>query len=163
MNKTEKIICILLGAVLAWYLFIEMPKQSQAAADAAKAQAAAATTQVPAETPSKAEAVQAQQPSASEANAGASTEKAEVAPATPSVPERIVVLENDEVKLELSTWGGVVKKATLKKFARDVGEISEENPAVELDFAAGRAVKVLFSKLFKALIYVVVIGIDDGA
>ena len=37
MNKTEKIICILLGAVLAWYLFIEMPKQSQAAADAAKA------------------------------------------------------------------------------------------------------------------------------
>ena len=134
MNKTEKIVCLLLGAVLAWYIFVEMPKQSQAAADAAKAQAAAATTQMPAETPSKAEAVQAQQPSASEANAGASTEKAEVAPATPSVPERIVVLENDEVKLELSTWG--VKKATLKKFARDAGDISEENPAVEFDFSS---------------------------
>ena len=136
MNKTEKIVCLLLGAVLAWYIFVEMPKQSQAAADAAKAQAAAATTQMPAETPSKAEAVQAQQPSALEAKAGASTEKAEVAPATPSVPERIVVLENDEVKLELSTWGGVVKKATLKKFARDAGDISEENPAVEFDFSS---------------------------
>ena len=39
MNKTEKLICLVLGAVLAWYIFIEMPKQSQAAADAAKAQA----------------------------------------------------------------------------------------------------------------------------
>ena len=135
MNKTEKIICILLGAVLAWYLFIEMPKQSQAAADAAKAASAAATTAQASETPQQAEAAKPQQPSASETKAGEASEKAEVALAKPSVPEKIVVLENDELRLELSTWGAVVKKATLKKYARDVGKISETNPAVELDFS----------------------------
>ena len=126
MNKTEKLISLLLGAVLAWYVFIEMPKQSQAAADAAKASREAAPVaevqpQAPAETP--AEAVAAIAP-------------VEVAPALPSTPEQVVVLENDDVKLELSTWGAVVKKATMKKFARDVGDISDENPAVELDFSS---------------------------
>jgi len=126
MNKTEKIICILLGAVLAWYIFIEMPKQSQAAADAAKASREAAPVaevqpQVPAETPS--EAVAAVAP-------------VEAVPALPSTPEQVVVLENGDVKLELSTWGAVVKKATMKKFARDVGEMSDENPPVELDFSS---------------------------
>ena len=53
----------------------------------------------------------------------------------PSVPEKIVTLENDEVKLELSTWGAVVKKVTLKKYAKDCGPISEENPPVVLDFS----------------------------
>ena len=37
MNKTEKLICVLLGAVLAWYVFVQMPSESQKAADAAKA------------------------------------------------------------------------------------------------------------------------------
>ena len=134
MNKTEKIICILLGVVLAWYLFIEMPKRTQAAADAAKA-APVAEVQAPAETAALPEA-SASQPSASEADSGAAVAPAEVAPALPSIPEQVVVLENDDVKLELSTWGAVVKKATMKKFARDVGDISEENPPVELDFSS---------------------------
>ena len=39
------------------------------------------------------------------------------------------------MKLELSTWGAVVKKVTLKKYAKDCGPISEENPPVVLDFS----------------------------
>ena len=37
MNKVEKLVSLLLGAVLAWYVFIEMPRQSQEKADAVKA------------------------------------------------------------------------------------------------------------------------------
>ena len=136
MNKTEKIICILLGAVLAWYIFVEMPRQSQAAADAAKAQAA----QTAQATGDDEGAVSTQKvvQTATEATTQATVDQPDsvVQAPPPAVPERIVVLENDEVKLELSTWGAVVKKATLKKFARDVGEISADNPAVELDFAS---------------------------
>ena len=31
MNKTEKLICLVLGAVLAWYIFSEMGKAKEAA------------------------------------------------------------------------------------------------------------------------------------
>ena len=134
MNKTEKLICLVLGAVLAWYICVEMPKQSQAAADAAKAQTTAQTT-VDVEGAVAAQKV-AQAAAEAATQAAVDQPDAKVQAPPPAVPERIVVLENDEVKLELSTWGAVVKKATLKKFARDVGEISADNPAVELDFAS---------------------------
>ena len=134
MNKTEKLISLVLGAVLAWYIFVEMPKQSQAAADAAKAQAVQAAQATGDGAVATQKVVQAAAEATTQATVDQPDRKVQAPP--PAVPERIVVLENDEVKLELSTWGAVVKKATLKKFARDVGEISEENPAVELDFAA---------------------------
>ena len=135
MNKTEKIICLVLGAVLIWYLFVETPRQTKARQEAAAAQAQAAAE------------AQAQAETNDVAQASAPVEKAAAAPAAapavqerkvenPSVPEQTVVLENDDVKLELSTWGAVVKKATMKKFARDVGKISDDNPAVELDFSS---------------------------
>ncbi len=120
MNKTEKIVCILLGAALAWYFIWGMPKQKQQAA----------TTQPPAV---------AQQSNATPPPA------AEPAPPTvptvdpaqvPALPEEIVlVLENEELRLEISSHGAVVKKATLKKYAEKEGAISEENPALVMDFA----------------------------
>ena len=130
MNKTEKIICLLLGAVLAWYIWAEMGRAKERAKYAAE-QAAIAATNVTTE-------VTTPQPSASEANAAANSETnaiAKPAPVLPSTPEKIVVLENDELKLELSSWGAVVKKATLKKYAKDRGEISDENPPVVFDFS----------------------------
>ena len=42
MNKTEKLICLVLGAVLAWYVWSEIGK----AKETAKANAAAATNVV---------------------------------------------------------------------------------------------------------------------
>ena len=141
MNKTEKIICLLLGAVLAWYIWAEMGRAKERAKYAAE-QAAIAATNVTTE-------VTTPQPSASEANAAANSETnaiAKPAPVLPSTPEKLVVLENDELKLELSSWGAVVKKATLKKYAKDRGEISDENPPVAFDFSdsplgAGEAVE----------------------
>jgi len=135
MNKTEKIICLVLGAVLVWYLFVESPRQSKERQEAAQAQAqAAAEAQAQAATNAVAQAASA---AAAEAKAAAPAKDVpERKPETPSVPEQVVVLENDELKLELSTWGAVVKKATLKKYAQGLGKVSEENPPVVFDFAA---------------------------
>lgn len=130
MNKTEKIICLLLGVVLAWYVWNEMGRAKERQKYLAE-QAAIAATNVTAE-------AAAPQPSAPEtaapANSGTNA-AAEPAPALPATPEKIVVLESDDVKLELSTWGAVVKKVTLKKYAKDRGEISDENPPVVFDFS----------------------------
>ena len=130
MNKTEKLICLLLGVVLAWYVWNEMGRAKERQKYLAE-QAAIAATNVTAE-------AAAPQPSAPEAAAPANSgtnAAAEPAPALPATPEKIVVLESDDVKLELSTWGAVVKKVTLKKYAKDRGEISDENPPVVFDFS----------------------------
>ena len=125
MNKTEKIICLILGGVLAWYLFVVQPRDAKARAEYEKAQAATVQRQAEA------------QPQAEASAAAAAVEAAPAAPvaAQPSTPEEMAVLENDELRLELSTWGGVVKKATLKKYAKGLGPVGEDNPAVELDFS----------------------------
>ena len=128
MNKTEKLICLILGGALAWYLFVQQPKEAKARAEYAKAQAELVAAQ-------QAQAPESAEPVAAEPSAPAVEAVEQVAAlALPSAPEEIVVLENDELKLELSTWGGVVKKATLKKYAQGNGPVSEENPAVEFDF-----------------------------
>ncbi len=134
MNKTEKIICLLLGGVLAWYLFLEMPKQQKVQREAAvAAQKAQAAAQAAAKAANASTAAKADGASVGTGPAALAAETAK--PALPSTPEEIVVLENDELKLELSTWGAVVKKATLKKYAKGLGPVSEENPAVEFDFS----------------------------
>lgn len=127
MNKSEKIICLILGAVLAWYIYGEMGRAKERAAAAA----IAATNVV--ETVDAPSAPTVEDLSATPVEAL----EPELAPsAAPTVPEEILVLENDEMKLELSTYGAVVKKVTLKKYATDCGDVSETNPAVALDFGA---------------------------
>ena len=145
MNKTEKIICLLLGAVLAWYIWAEMGRAKERAKYAAE-QAAIAATNVTAE--AVADVGTANATNGTDVTDGTVTtpETVKPAPVLPSTPEKIVVLENDELKLELSSWGAVVKKATLKKYAKDRGEISDENPPVAFDFSdsplgAGEAVE----------------------
>lgn len=127
MNKTEKIICLLLGAVLAWYIFTEIPKQKKAAAAAEqtrRAETANTTTNgapfvtLPAPPPPESKPVVTQAPVVE----------------APSVPEKTLTLENDQLKLEFSSWGAVVKKATLKQYAHRLGAVSDENPPVVLDF-----------------------------
>ena len=121
MNKTEKLICLVLAALLAGYIFTESGKRK----DAAQAVAAASTNEVQAA---------AQQSAA--APVAPVAEPSPVKIADPAVPEKTLVLENAQLKLELSSWGAVVKKAVLKEYARGRGEISKDNPALEFDFAA---------------------------
>ena len=126
MNKTEKLICVLLALFLGWWVWDSTSRQKKAAAEAVRVQAEqAAARPAPAPAAPAAKAPAPEQPAA----------VAAPAPKTPSEPERIVSLENDEVKLELSTWGAVVKKVTLKQYAKNSGPVSEANPPVVLDFS----------------------------
>ena len=96
MNKSEKIICLLLGAVLAWYIFNETGEAKEraklvASSAAVAVERASATNAVAATSAPAASAV-----SAASATAPAAEPKK---PARPSVPEKFVALENDDVKL----------------------------------------------------------------
>ncbi len=127
MNKSEKLICIVLGLVLAVYIFNSMRDAKKARESAASAP----VTQV-------ATAPAPQQPAAqTAANAALPTAPATAKPvelAKPSTPEKVVTLENDELKLAFTSWGAVIKEATLKEYARNKGAVSEENPALVFDF-----------------------------
>ena len=131
MNKSEKIICLLLGLVLAWYVWDGVGKEKARAKYVAEQAAIAATNHV--EDASQAATNVA---TSAEAPAPAAAEAPEVAAVElPAVPEKTVTLENDDVRLELTTWGAAVKSVTLKKFAKDRGAVSEENPPVTFDFS----------------------------
>ena len=134
MNKTEKLICLVLGAILAWYIFGEMGKAKERASQSQVAEASA-QSDLSSEHRSIGPSEQVRNVSTSSVDSVSSVVEKEQKKILPSVPEKIVTLENDEVKLELSTWGAVVKKVTLKKYAKDCGPISEENPPVVLDFS----------------------------
>lgn len=133
MNKFEKFACLLLGAGLMWYLFIESPRKAaekaqaedNAAAPVSEEQAASTNSVNVVKTP-----LQVLPPVEKK------EEVSQVKPQLPAVPEKTIVLENDELKIELSSWGAVVKNAVLKKYARSRGPISEGNPAVVFDFSS---------------------------
>ena len=81
MNKTEKIICLLLGVVLAWYVWNEMGRAKERQKYLAE-QAAIAATNVTAE-------AAAPQPSAPEAAASANSgTNAAAEPRSPRRPRR---------------------------------------------------------------------------
>ena len=153
MNKTEKLICLVLGAILAWWIWSEMGRSKERARIAAEQAAIAATNEVEkaegnsdsrdknVASPLDAAKEDVTKGDATQADAAKgdatflSREKKASTASLPAIPEKIVTLENDDVKLELSSWGAVVKKVTLKKYAKNCGDISEENPAVVLDFS----------------------------
>ena len=119
MNKTEKLICVLLGLALVGYFMWNANNRPQPAATAPAAPAA--------ERP--AAAAPAPQPALPAAPA------APAALPDPAVPERVAVLSNDVVRLEFSSWGAEVRRATLLGYATKVGAIGPDNPPLALDFA----------------------------
>ncbi len=124
MNKKEKLICVVLGVVLAVYIFQSMRDAKKARESAASAPVAQVAT-----TPS---AAPQQQPVVKPAPAPVAAKSA--APEKPSVPEKVLTLENAELKLSFSSWGAVIKEATLKDYARNKGAVSEENPPLVFNF-----------------------------
>ena len=142
MNKAEKLICVVLGAVLAWYLFTQMgnAKKQQAASGrqpAASSQQPTAGSRQPVENSTLSDPKVANSTlfDPKDPNSTLKDPNRPYSAPDPSAPERIVTLENDEVKLELSTWGAVVKSVTLKRYAKNCGPVSAENPAVVMDFS----------------------------
>ena len=158
MNKQEKIIAALLGLALVgwlWYTTSEQKKAAEAAQAARLAQMAeqssaesdgnAATNGAPAAVASGATTDVGRVTSplaAAESNRVQSAAAPEVKAPAPSTPEKIVVLENDQISISLSSHGASVKSATLKKYAEKPGPISDENPAVKLDFSSSPALSI---------------------
>ena len=135
MNRQEKIIAILLGLVLAgwlWYTVNEQKKQAEARRAAAVQQAKA-----PAKAPV---AKPAQQAAAKPVEAPKSAEPAK--PAKVKAPEKLLALANDQVELTLSTRGAVVKSAKMLKYTEKPGPMSATNPALVLDFASAPALAI---------------------
>lgn len=61
-------------------------------------------------------------------------------PAEPATPERTAVLENDRVKLTVSSWGATIKSAVMKEY-RAINE--PESPPVVLEFGSEPALAYL--------------------
>lgn len=119
MNKTEKIICILLGLAFFWCMWSGRNASTQQ-----PRQPAAATAQVPAVPAQPVPAAPAPaQPAAPVRTAHAS-------------PEMLTVISNDVLRLEISSWGGAVKRAVVAGYALNVGAIGEDNPPLAFDYAA---------------------------
>jgi YidC/Oxa1 family membrane protein insertase len=155
MNKVEKLISLVIGGVLVWYVFFYMPKAQQERNAAAAAQASTALTNA---VPSQVKSVKSERKIESAAVKPAVGGQAEK---KPSQPEQIVVLENDELKLEFSSWGGVLKKAVLKKYPKFRGEVSKDNPAVEFDFASSPLGRIQFSDTTDIIAYGIKEKTDD--
>ena len=135
MNKTEKLICLFLGMALVWCFL--SGRDTQPPKEAEKAVASAAESKAPADGAANAPANTAAVAEAAATNVVAAAEvKTALETHKHDVPEETNFLENAELKLQLTTWGAGVKKATLKNFAEKAGAISDTNPAVVLDYTA---------------------------
>ncbi|MCR5415000.1 MAG: YidC/Oxa1 family insertase periplasmic-domain containing protein [Kiritimatiellae bacterium] len=132
MNKTEKLISILLGIALVWCFMSGPGKKEPAKENREAAETPAATN--------AAESASAATNLAAQASAGAQAAATNAVAAPAPVPAKEVkkidfgvpdaVLENGDVKLELSSRGAVVRKATLKRHASAPGLSAAENPHV---------------------------------
>ena len=133
MNKTEKLIVFLLGGVLAWYIFMEMPRQSKARQEAIQAQAQAA---LQAQSETNAAVVQA---AASEKSAASETTEDPKEPAVSKkwvLHDTLLSITNDQevVTFAANERGVAIKSVTLLGYAQRAGDVSEDNPPVMLDF-----------------------------
>ena len=142
MNKSEKIIVVLLGLVLAGWLWHSFDEQKKLAAqraeqaaqevkdghDGVKSPEVAVTNEL--------KAVKAVDGANGSAVAAVNALKA---PKIPKAPEKLTVLSNAEIAVTLTTRGAAVKAATLFGYAQNPGKIGEDNPPLSLDFASAPA------------------------
>ena len=133
MNKTEKLICLVLGAVLAWYVFSEMGKSKEAAREAAAAQTNVVARVSTAESAEATASARTPSGSSADPEVSLAREKAE----KPIVlHDTFVSISNEQevVTFAANERGVAIKSITLLGYAQDVGEVSAENPPVTLDF-----------------------------
>ncbi|MBR4652642.1 MAG: membrane protein insertase YidC [Kiritimatiellae bacterium] len=144
MNKTEKIVVVLLVLVLVgwlWHSFNEQKKEAArraelAAQEAVQARDAANRSPVGPVATNATAVAKVADASAMATNAVASAPKVV---RVHKVPEQVVVLSNAEVAVSFTTRGAAVKKATLFGYAEGCGAISAENPPLTLDFSSSPA------------------------
>ena len=116
MNKTEKLIAVLLGLATAGWMWYSISSQKKAAE--AAAQYAAAHPEV-----LRSAAPVSPKPPVEAAKETAPQTAAPAVPQKPKAPEKLETLANGEVELTLSTRGAVVKAAKMLKYAQNPGPL----------------------------------------
>lgn len=141
MNTKEKLLALLLGFCLVGWIFYSYKVESknriarQKAMQDAQAVAATNTPAIPpmdtALTAAPANATAAATNASSATNAPSATGPEPVIE-EPKLPEERAELSDADITLSFSSWGGVLRSATLKRYAEKPGKVSEENPPVTL-------------------------------
>ncbi len=131
MNKQEKLIALLIGALLVGWMFYSTQQASkQAKARAAQPAAASASAAAPSAALSgKATSLSA---ASSETPVAAAPEEA----SAPAAPEETAELSDGDVTLAVSSHGAVLRRVTLGRFTSLPGKPGDRNPPVTFDFSA---------------------------
>jgi len=132
MNTQEKLISALLGLMLVGWLFYSS-SQSAKQQERLRAERAAAEQTEGAAAGLPADAALSAPPVPTPAVA-----EAPAAPvlAPPALPEEVVELADDEVRVSVSSHGGTLKQVVLNQFHAHPGKAGEGNPPVTLDFSS---------------------------
>ena len=137
MNKSEKLIVLVLGLVLAgwiWHSVSEQKKVAEVQAQqAAKAAKEGKDAKVAADSSVSRDS---EKPGASESASDSKKEEKTPQPAAPRAPEQLVALTNDQIELTFSSRGAVVVKAKMLQYAEKPGALAENNPPVVFDLSA---------------------------
>ena len=149
MNKSEKLMMVLLGLLLAgyvWHSFNQSKKDAEAQAKYQQELAAweAAHPEEAARERGLAEGSGAG--AVQTAVASAEAQAVPAAPPKPRLPEQFVSLTNDQVgaraEFVFSTRGAALKAVTLFEFSEKPGLQGEDNPPFRLDFSASPALEL---------------------
>jgi YidC/Oxa1 family membrane protein insertase len=135
MNTQEKIIAGLLAVFLVGWLFYSQTQQVKQAKILAAQQATAQQVATP---PADSTKTNGTVPSLTAPTAPVVAQTI-VPLVTPSVPEELVELSDDEVRVSVSSHGAVVKSVQLSQFPTKPGKVSDTNPPLVLDYAAAPA------------------------
>ncbi len=135
MNKSEKLIVMLLGLALVWWMWQSIGDQKKSAETQAR-QAAARASQPKAVKDVKGvkDAKDVKEPKDAK-----DVKDLKETKAVPRAPEQLATLKNGQLELTFSSHGAVIKKARMLQYAERPGAISDSNPSVSLDLSASPA------------------------
>ncbi len=136
MNTQEKIIAGLLAVFLVGWLFYS---QTQQVKQAKLRTAQQAVAQQAGTLPPEATQTNGAAPVLTAPPSSLVATPVVAVPATPSVPEELAELADDEVRVTISSHGAVVKKVQLSQFSTKPGKISDSNPPLVLDYSVAPA------------------------
>ena len=138
MNKSEKLIVLVLGLILAGWIWHSVSEQKNVAK--VQAQQAAKDAKV-AKDLKDSKGPNSKAPNdikdAKDLKApNDSKDLKDAQPAVPRAPERLVALANGQVELTFSSHGAAIVKAKMLQYAERPGAIADDNPPVVFDLSA---------------------------
>ncbi len=137
MNKSEKLIVLVLGLVLAGWIWHSVSEQKKVAEVQAQQAAKAAKEGMDAKVAADPSVSRdSEKPGASESASDSKKEEKTPQTAAPRAPEQLVALTNDQIELTFSSRGAVVVKAKMLQYAERPGALAEDNPPVVFDLSA---------------------------